>query len=409
MRPILRFLLWVALPAPLVLGVLWASVDRAQEEQHRLGVERLGRAAALLFNQDLGRATIALSRIAEPWPEADPTDPAVLRAAAGDTVSGMMVSPDGVRISLVLPNAAALGDSTAPPVARSVGRLRSQILENFRDLTGFSAAFYLNGTWAAGDSLAPANLAGDWVEMALSEGGIAEFDLEGGHATLLPAAGPDAPGATPASAGLLLIERNPRGGPIGSLAVALPILLILVSMGVVMVGLTPSRKTGQSAPRMAIAGLVALLVTIAGCGGWAASRGIEASKNTSIRELTRAGALLRAYNRLDDPETAAALTGHRAIFINDAGGVHVSGGGEPPVGVESLPTPPPAFPAAGHLTSSGEVFLIMRGEHGRSVLLLPRHGSALPLWVAILGGMLIAFGTTKFLKGGLGPEEAVEA
>ncbi len=403
MRPILRFLLWVALPAPLVLGVLWASVDRVQEDQHRLGMERLGRAAAMLFQQDLGRATVALSRIAEPWPEADPEDPAVQAAAAGDTLSGMATSSDGVRISLVMP------DLDAPPspdgtssvaVKRAVGRLRSKIIEDFRGLTGLGSAFYLNGAWAAGDSLAPAALPGDWLAHVENNGGFAEFDLAGGHAFLLPAADPDAPNASAASAALLLLEREPPRGPIGPFAVAIPILLLLASIGVVIRALSPTSGPGP-APKMAMAGLTALLVTVVGCGGWAASRGIEASKGTSIRELSRAGALMHAYNRLEDPETGAALTGHRAIFINNAGTVHTSDGSQPPIGVESLPSPPPAFPAAGRLASSGEVFLVMKSENGRSVLLLPRYQSSLPLWVAILGGLIIAFGTTMFLRGDL--------
>ena len=402
MRPILRFLLWVALPAPLVLGVLWASVDRVQEDQHRLGLERLGRAAALLFQQDLGRATVALSRIAEPWPEADPQDPGVQRALSGDTLSGMSPGPDGVRISLVMPDLDAELGADGNPVAvkRAIGRLRSQILENFRGLTGFGAAFYLNGTWVAGDSLAPGARPGAWLERVARADGFAEFDLEGGHAFLLPAAGPDAPGASAASAALLLLERNPPGGPIGPFAVAIPILLLLASIGIVIRALSPTAGPGP-APKMALGGLIALLVTIVGCGGWAATRGIEASRGTAIRELSRAGALMRAYNRLEDPETGAALTGHRAIFINAAGSVHTSDGSEPPIGVSSLPSPPPAFPAAGQLASSGEVYLVMKAPNGRSVLLLPPYQSSLPIWVAILGGLIIAFGTTMFLRGDL--------
>ena len=402
LRVMLRFLALAVLPAAVVLGFLWRASDDAFEEARHRGLVHLGQAAGTLLSEDLARGTTLLVGVAEPWPDADPTDPAVIQALAGDTVRALRPRADGIGVSILLP----ASDSLTGVVRRADGRLRSAVIERLPSLTGASAAFYLGGRWLAGDSLAPATLPGDWMRAVASAPAAtgAPVDSAGlGHAQLFAALG----GSVDATA-LLLLSDDDVERPVRRIARLLTGILLFFSTAVVFLGLAPGRS-GRPATRMAGAGVVLLYLVTLGAGGWSITRTQLAEGRFVRQELTRIGALLREYGRADDVTAAQRITGARVLRIDADGAVATSDGSPVPPGAAELPSPPPNFPATGRLAGTDEVYLVLRGEGGRTVLLREDVESTRPMWVAGIGAIVLGLGLFGFLRGPMTPSEREES
>lgn len=391
LRVILRFLGLVAAPAIGAALLLWATTDRVESDLRQGELHAVGGAVRTLFEDDLARATGLLAGNALPWPEASPDDPAVRAAREGDTIRALRPRPDGLGVSVLLP----APDSAAAPVLRGDGRLRSTAVERLAELTGVSTGIYLDGRWVMGDSTAPAALLVEWMDAADTrgrDGAPVRLDTES-RARLLPAMGGPA-----ATTSVLVFRATTPRAPVGGVSRLLTLVLLLSATSVVVFGL--GRGDGEEAsPRLAAGGIVLLIVTMTGALGWSVSRTWVAERESAVRTLSRTAALVRAYDRVDDPIAAQRISGHRVLRILPDGGVATSDGSPVPAGAAALPTPPPSFPATGRLGSSGERYLVLRGEGGRTVLLVPERSNPLPSIVAGLGGAGVLLGLVIFLRG----------
>jgi hypothetical protein len=146
-RPYLAYLLAVVLPSALAVAAILAVAGSEWSEVRHASDARVAHVLLTAFEQDLGRATDSVVAAATATADADSTQPAVARALAGDTVTG--IRPDGGAPEVFALTPPLDGDPVGS-VRYAGAPLDGTLPTRIGRATGYTLSLYLNGRrWAS--------------------------------------------------------------------------------------------------------------------------------------------------------------------------------------------------------------------------------------------------------------------
>lgn len=361
-RPYLTYLLAAVVPSAVAAVVLVAAADDAWatrlEDSHR----RVADMVLKVVDQELARTAEALLPAAAPVPEADPADPSVVRAMAGDTLTGYRPGASGLEVVVVL------GGSDGGPVRMAAGPVDPAHLHRLSGSTGYALASYVRGVrWAAApEGTGPETL----DERLLSRAGERQTGVQapGGSGWVHAHPGTGTPPALVA----LVAPPAPLQPAVERpvlLVVGLLLLFAVLAGWIQLVGPSPG---GHTAPSRASVGLLALLpgLVVLGLASHLDREFLRMDARATSRDLTRALSVAALRGAATNPEAVRNLTGFHAARIR-SGVLLASTWPHGDVSrLAALPAPPPSFTATGSTeTPDGEArYVALRLREGGFVV-----------------------------------------
>jgi hypothetical protein len=337
-RPIVAFLVAVAVPSIVVMGGSERAASSAQATLQHESATRIARLTLGTLDQDLGAGVEALMASADTLPDPDPGIAAVSAALAGDTVTALDPTESGVEVMVLFP---AQDDPTVlffnqgkiePGAAALVGRM-----------TGARVGLFVNGTlWNASDS-APALTSLDRNALMGTSVRSDGFPLEAGSLLAMDPR-PGSPSAISAFA-----EPIPLAPPVRTPLRVVMALLVLLPAAMCWLLLARCGQGGlrRKRDRTAIA-LLAAVPTIASIVLAVQVRNDfdDTASELLARDLTRGLAVIETLGLTGSPASVAEMTGFHAVRVSN-GGIEASTLDAPAPAVAALPEPPPSFTTSG--------------------------------------------------------------
>lgn len=398
-RSYLTYLIVALIPSIAAVGAGAAAAGRAWADLRVTSSVRVGTMALNALQDDLARSVDSLTAAAQPT-AVDTDDPAWVRVAAGDTVTGLRPRSSGVEVMVLLPG--EIGDPPAtlryagaplPPAPLTVARA-----------AGSRLSLYVNGrrVLATEDPPGPDTLPHETlVALAVSPRGLAWDGQAGVALTAL-----DHPVGLPPSITVLVAPSTRPDAALPRWLLLVTGLLFLFAglAGWIQLGATAEGHRGRAS--LLVVSLVPVLTAL---GFLAQTDHLfqRASHTASSRSLARGLAVASALGRSESVADVRSLTGFHATRVRD-GEVQQTSLGEPVAGLAALPPPPPSFTTAGAVvTSEGpSEYVALRLRGGDVMVTSMRRADArtaafrrrLTVIAAVLGAWLLAIGWIAGLR-----------
>lgn len=389
-HPFRTFMLLVVVPAAVALLATVEVARSAWSELHAASHGRVAGMTLAALDQELGAAAGQAVEAAVPVDDADPDDPAVRRALAGDTVRGYRADGDGLEV------VAVLGGQDGGPVRMGTAPIDPRLASRIGGATGYRTAVYVRGARFSGTTppVGPDRIpdAVTWAENggARLDGGV----LRSG------------PGSPPVLA-VLAVPTNPPPPAVPRPVILVLGLLLLFSTLAAWIQLARPTGTAVTAPAGLSFGMLALIPMLAmvGLASHVDRTHEERVEGVVARDLSRALSAASAQAVAASPSAVRALTGFDATRVR-RGTVEASTlAGADAARLAALPAPPPSFTSTGVVdTPAGPLaWAGLRLRDGAFVVATtPLQGAGTPapgrtLWMITVGLALWLAGATAMV------------
>ena len=336
--------------APVILataaGAVWWTVesDRLVTEHY----EELSRQAVQLLVRDLAQGREAFAERARSVELPDPAPPAVERALAGDTVSGLASSDQSLELTVVV----ADEDGTVRMIREP---FVPPSLEALPAVAGQSMAIYLAGLRVAttDPAIGPAELDRTILTSLIGEESTLEWETGGERGIFRPVQ--PRPGAEPDL--VLLVGTAEASMRLEWLLIVVPVTLIILALVITaawsIAGSESREDDGDS--RVVQTALIVCIPVLAGLAVLVSlDRGFRNEVMDSGRgRLTEAAALIQELRLGTDPRNLADIFGFEVAVMEAGRVVEATNGAEPLRDqLADVTLPPPNWLASGTVPGS---------------------------------------------------------
>jgi hypothetical protein len=415
-RPFLTFLVGVVVPCGIAMLVTANSASKAWSDLYLTSHTHVGRMVLSAFEEDLASAVSELATEVEPFPDADPSVPAIQRAMTGDTVTGLLRTTEGVELmvtfgdtSLVFYGARVIRPTAANQVARA---------------SGYEAAMYFNGGfWGGTESFSFPGTLDEAVllEAASNRGGVR---LPGAQA-VLQAASPRA--GTPAPLAAMAAPRRPPEPSVERRAILVLALLLVFSclVGWIQLARPPTSENPRRPGPWSI-GILALVPALTATLFLVhLTRNFEvAAAEATIRDLTRGLAVAGARGSSESTFAVHSLTGFHSTLVRQ-GEILETTFASRPTEISGLPAPPPSFTTSGMVATPEGPSLYVALRRGEGTVMIATAplpavrvadfrqrctniGLALWVWLVLAGALLLLRATRPVSSSPRDPQDQEE-